>query len=195
MEPLSKNDLISQVAKRAGLDGDQVAKTLYALSETVTENMHRGACLPGIGEIRCIQGRDAYSNDQEDRPERNITVVFPDSAFDDKISWNVAAAELLDWLNENVKPAKALDEFHLEIRNRIPARGELDEDDNPQFKVGGDPDWIDAPDVPRCCNTAMTFYAQLDTSFPSELNFWDCAMIYVFLCTNCGSHTTKMQSY
>ena len=62
-------------------------------------------------------------------------------------------------------------------------------------KLGGEPDWIQDEDVPRCkCTQKMTFYGQLD-SIGDEYILADCGMVYVFVCFECLETKSVLQFY
>jgi uncharacterized protein YwqG len=65
-----------------------------------------------------------------------------------------------------------------------------------RHKLGGEPDFIQKTTVPHCkeCNKEMVFYAQLD-SINDEFCIGDCGMIYVFICFECLSSVSIIQSY
>lgn len=52
-----------------------------------------------------------------------------------------------------------------------------------RHRLGGDPDFLEAEDWPRCpeCSERMTFYAQLD-SISDTFCIADCGLVYVFIC-------------
>jgi hypothetical protein len=64
-----------------------------------------------------------------------------------------------------------------------------------RHKVGGDPDWLQGPDVPACaeCHGAMSFYGQLD-SVGDTMTLADVGMIFVFVCFDCYSTKSVLQS-
>jgi hypothetical protein len=64
-----------------------------------------------------------------------------------------------------------------------------------RHKLGGAPDWLQAPDIPSCpdCRKAMTFYGQLD-SVGDEITLADVGMIYVFVCFDCFETKSVLQS-
>ena len=64
-----------------------------------------------------------------------------------------------------------------------------------RHKLGGSPDWIQRAEVPACsdCKQAMTFYGQLD-SVGDEVTIADAGMIYVFVCFDCYTTTSVLQS-
>jgi len=64
-----------------------------------------------------------------------------------------------------------------------------------RHKLGGAPDWLQGPDVPKCsgCQEAMTFYAQLD-SIGDPVALADVGMVYVFVCFDCFTTKSILQS-
>ena len=65
-----------------------------------------------------------------------------------------------------------------------------------RHKLGGDPTWLQGPDVPTCpaCGgQPMTFYGQLD-SIGDDFCLADCGIVYVFVCFGCFSAKALLQS-
>ena len=64
-----------------------------------------------------------------------------------------------------------------------------------RHKLGGSPDWLQGADAPACpdCKQVMTFYGQLD-SVGDEVTLGDAGMIYVFVCFDCYTTTSVLQS-
>jgi hypothetical protein len=64
-----------------------------------------------------------------------------------------------------------------------------------RHKLGGTPDWLQGPDVPSCdhCRGPMTFYGQLD-SVGDRMCLADCGIVYVFVCIDCFSSKSLIQS-
>ena len=65
-----------------------------------------------------------------------------------------------------------------------------------RHKLGGRPDWqqTQGSRVPTCCGgKEMTFYGQLD-SIGDEICLADVGMIYVFVCFDCFSTKSILQS-
>ena len=77
-------------------------------------------------------------------------------------------------------------------------------------KLGGEPDWIQEPEVPKCpeCKDSMSFVAQLDSfehdadynphavdclSDKQQYMFCDVGMIYVFCCFDCNETKSVLQ--
>jgi hypothetical protein len=64
-----------------------------------------------------------------------------------------------------------------------------------RHKIAGTPDWIQGTEVPRCsCGKSMSFYAQID-SVGDDIDLADCGMIYVFVCFDCFTTHSQLQSY
>jgi hypothetical protein len=70
-----------------------------------------------------------------------------------------------------------------------------DDEVGTRHKLGGEPDFIQGEDIPICedCGKKMSFYAQLD-SINDEYCIADCGMIYTFLCFDCNSVKSLIQS-
>jgi hypothetical protein len=63
-----------------------------------------------------------------------------------------------------------------------------------RHRIGGQPDWIQRDATPTCtCGKEMTFYAQID-SLGDEICLADCGLIYVFVCFDCFSTQSVLQS-
>ena len=60
-------------------------------------------------------------------------------------------------------------------------------------ELGGEPDWEQSEEWPLCCEKKMTFYGQLD-SIGDDVCLADCGMIYVFVCFDCFSVNSVLQS-
>ena len=61
-------------------------------------------------------------------------------------------------------------------------------------KIGGTPDWIQSDDTPKCqCGKTMSFYGQFD-SVGDDINLADCGMIFVFVCFDCFTTKSVLQS-
>ena len=64
-----------------------------------------------------------------------------------------------------------------------------------RHKLGGSPEWLQKPDVPSCpdCRHTMTFYGQLD-SIGDAVVLADVGMVYVFVCFDCFTTKSVLQS-
>ena len=65
-----------------------------------------------------------------------------------------------------------------------------------RHRLGGEPEFIQEASVPACpeCRQEMTFYAQLD-SINDDYCIADCGMVYVFVCFDCNTVASFVQSY
>ena len=65
-----------------------------------------------------------------------------------------------------------------------------------RWKVGGSPTFIQNEEWPKCecCGEKMSFYAQLDT-VGEKFDIADCGLIYVFICFDCYTTKSIIQSY
>lgn len=64
-----------------------------------------------------------------------------------------------------------------------------------RHKLGGTPEWLQEPDLPSCadCQQTMTFYGQLD-SIGDAVALADVGMVYVFVCFDCFTTKSVLQS-
>jgi len=65
-----------------------------------------------------------------------------------------------------------------------------------RHRLGGVPEFIQEAMIPACpdCGVRMTFYAQLD-SINDEYSIADCGMVYVFVCFDCNTVSSFIQSF
>ncbi len=65
-----------------------------------------------------------------------------------------------------------------------------------RHQLGGEPTFIQKTDWPACssCGQKMTFYAQLD-SINDDVILADCGLIYVFVCFDCYTTISILQSH
>ena len=64
-----------------------------------------------------------------------------------------------------------------------------------RHKLGGQPDWVQSEETPSCtdCGKIMMFYGQLD-SIGDDFGLADCGMVYVFVCLDCFTTKSILQS-
>ncbi|MBU0755877.1 MAG: hypothetical protein KJ645_12105 [Planctomycetes bacterium] len=64
-----------------------------------------------------------------------------------------------------------------------------------RHKLGGNPEWVQSDETPFCpdCKSSMTFYGQLD-SIGDDFSLADCGMIYIFVCFDCFTTKSLLQS-
>lgn len=65
-----------------------------------------------------------------------------------------------------------------------------------RHKLGGEPDFLQEDNIPICkdCGEKMSFYGQLD-SINDDYCIADCGMIYTFICFDCITVKSFIQSY
>ena len=65
-----------------------------------------------------------------------------------------------------------------------------------RHRIGGDPDWIQDEETIICddCKEKMVFYAQVD-SLSDDVIIGDCGMVYVFICFDCLTTKSIIQSF
>ena len=71
-----------------------------------------------------------------------------------------------------------------------------DEEVGTRHQLGGEPNFLQHEERPLCpdCKEQMIFYAQLD-SINDEFCIADCGMVYVFVCLECNTVNSFIQSY
>lgn len=70
-----------------------------------------------------------------------------------------------------------------------------DRDIGTRHRLGGEPSFVQAADYPACsnCDETMTFYGQLD-SINDEYTLADVGLVFVFVCFDCFTSTSFIQS-
>ena len=65
-----------------------------------------------------------------------------------------------------------------------------------RHQLGGEPTFLQPSLIPKCpdCGCEMTFYGQLD-SINDEFVLADCGMVYVFVCFECNTVASFIQSF
>lgn len=65
-----------------------------------------------------------------------------------------------------------------------------------RHQLGGEPTFIQRSKWPKCdiCKKDMTFYGQLD-SINEEFNLGDCGIVFVFVCFDCYSTHSFIESF
>src|SRR5437867_445477 len=116
------------------------------------------------------------------------------------IDWNDNAVSK----KEQPKAIEPLREYRIKFE-KVPKDKKAIPDPNKlgiRSKLGGDPDWVQHPEVPKCseCKQPMSFIAQIDSMEHDEKHnphaidcmsnlqqymFGDVGMIYIFMCMGC----------
>jgi hypothetical protein len=64
-----------------------------------------------------------------------------------------------------------------------------------RHKIGREPDWLQSDETPVCeCGKKMSFYGQFD-SLGDDICLGDCGIVYVFVCFECFTTQSIIQSY
>ena len=96
-----------------------------------------------------------------------------------------------------IPPFKLIPEPINEVAANMPGFEWADEDIGRRHQLGGSPTFLQpkAACYPVCkeCKQEMTFYAQID-SINDEFCIADCGMIYLFLCFECNTVESYIQS-
>lgn len=71
-----------------------------------------------------------------------------------------------------------------------------DPDIGTRHRLGGEPSFLQPADHPRCdqCGEVMSFYGQLD-SINDEFILADAGLVFVFVCFDCYTSKSFIQSY
>lgn len=167
-----------------------------------------GVTVEGLGEFR-VKGEMPDEKTMLN-PVTGAPMSLPKSAF---LKLKLKPALDID----NPPPRELLKEYKI-ILQEVPEGEEStgSDDDNVGFrsKLGGEPNWIQEPDVPVCpdCEIPMTFVGQIDSieqmkythndSLIIELptpgikyDFGDAGMLYVFYCFHCSHTESVFQCY
>jgi hypothetical protein len=95
-----------------------------------------------------------------------------------------------------IPPFKLIPEPLTEEAKNLPKFKWADDEIGTRHQLGGEPKFIQQEDYPFCsdCEKQMTFYGQLD-SINDDFCIADCGMIYVFICFDCNTTESIIQSY
>jgi uncharacterized protein YwqG len=124
----------------------------------------------------------------------------------------------IDWKDNVTSSGQAakqlgpLREYRIKFQKMPEGKKAVPDPDKPgvRSKLGGDPDWVQHPEVPKCrdCKQPMTFVAQIDSMEHDESHnphaidclsgqqhymFGDVGMIYVFMCFGCTETKSILQ--
>jgi uncharacterized protein YwqG len=115
-----------------------------------------------------------------------------------RIAWSDTSASKTQATRQPLREYRIKFEKMPEGKKAVPNADKL----GVRSKLGGDPDWVQYPDAPKCsdCKQPMTFVAQIDSmehdekhnphaidvlSGQQQFMFGDVGMIYVFMCFGC----------
>lgn len=190
------DELAKKLASSTGMSVVDVSRCLAELAKLAYVDAASGFVLPGFGKFRVVPGPETKGVS----PFTGKTHTFrapPEVEFiiDTKAKKAFIAGKAEECLStsdedaiESPPPIKLVPDAH-DAR----AVGVDDEQmEKSAFKVGGEPDWLQAPEVPVCCGEPMFFYGQLD-SLGGEYTIADMGRLYVFLCRSCSSSRSILQ--
>jgi nucleoid DNA-binding protein len=192
-----KKILAADIAKATGVEGSAVSKVLAELANQAYANATSGFVLPGFGKFHLVPGAERRGVN----PFTGKPVVFR-APLEIEFTIDIAAKKsfLAGKAESSESTSEATRASTLQPIGLLPNVDDLDaariEGNAPyKFKVGGEPDWIQAAEVPVCCDDAMLFYGQLDSLDNGDYSIGDMGRLYVFLCRSCSSSRSIMQCY
>ena len=194
MQSNQMKKLADKLGDVTGLDTDDVSRVLNELANLAYSNAASGFVLPGFGKFRLVPGAETEGIN----PFTGKTTVFrapPEVEFtiDKKAKQGFLAGEAEQ--SESIADSdvgETLARIVLVPDKQDMIAAGIESREDLQFKVGGEPDWLQAPEVPVCCGTPMLFYGQLD-SLGGEYCIGDMGMLYIFFCQSCCSSRSIMQ--
>jgi nucleoid DNA-binding protein len=197
MFSIRKKRLAADIAKATGVEVSAVSKVLAELANQAYANAVTGFVLPGFGKFRVVSGVDRTGVN----PFTGKPVVFrapPEIEFTidtaAKEGFLAGKAESSESTSEATRASKLQPIGLLPNADDLVAAG-IEVNAAYNSKVGGEPDWIQAAEVPVCCGDAMLFYGQLDSLSNGDYCIGDMGMLYVFLCRSCASSRSILQCY
>ena len=97
---------------------------------------------------------------------------------------------------KNIPPFKLIPQPLTEEAAELPKFKWAGPEIGTRHRLGGEPSFIQPADYPLCtsCGETMTFYGQLD-SINDDYVLADVGLVFVFVCFNCFTSTSFIQSY
>lgn len=190
------NDLAQKLAATTGLGIDQVSRVLAALPNLAYASGAEGFVLPGFGKFSVVPGAERQGRNPitgktvmlREPPEVHFTIdSTARKAF--LAGRSKAPAQFTETAGKKTLTAIALRVDEAEART---AGVDVTQAGKSNFKLGGEPDWIQSPQVPVCCGEPMLFYGQLD-SLGGQHCVGDMGMLYVFFCRSCCTPAAILQ--
>lgn len=200
MAALTRKEVLQRTASAVGCTEAEVVSVLAALARLARDEIHQGFLLPEFGELRVSPGPPREIRN----PATGELMTIPGDPQIDFVADSDVASSLLarrptaQSAPARAENAKVLPEIRLHLeRADLEAAGiEADSAEHCVSKLGGAPDWVQAPpEHVVCCSQEMTFYGQLDSDFDARFNIGDAGRIFVFLCEACGKATTLVQYF
>ncbi|MEL6106970.1 MAG: hypothetical protein AAFU85_13070 [Planctomycetota bacterium] len=193
MTTVKRPELVAKIGATAGVDSSAVDAVLDAFAQVAKDNFTRGVIIPGVGVLRIVQGPDREFRtpfgQTIKRPGRPEFSFEPDTDIRSDLLETVT---VISPPSEPVQPSE-LPEIRFEPVSQDDQSSCLENSN--KTKVGGTPDWIQSPNVPRCCGQEMGFYGQFDSSICERHNLADAGMLYVFVCKYCPRPHTVLQFF
>jgi nucleoid DNA-binding protein len=190
-----KKKLAADIAMATSVDVSAVSKVLTELANQAYVNTASGFVLPGFGKFDVVPGAETTGFN----PFTGKPTVF---RAPPEIKFTIDTAAKKSFLAGMTESHEATSDitraFKLQQVALLPKPEDLDlagiKRDTPyKFKLGGEPDWIQAAEVPICCGDAMLFYGQLDSLNSGEYCIGDMGMLYVFFCRSCSNSRSIVQ--
>ncbi|MHB8902429.1 MAG: HU family DNA-binding protein [Thermoguttaceae bacterium] len=193
--PPRKRELAADIANATGVDAGAVSDVLTELANQAYAAASSGFVLPGFGKFRVVPGASSTGVN----PFTGRATVF---SAPKEIEFTVDTEAMKCFLAGAAKPTLATlntpGTSKLQSVGLTPNPDDLEAagiqpDTSYRFTVGGEPDWLQAAEVPVCCGQTMLFYGQLDSLNNREYSIGDMGMLYVFYCRSCSSSRSIMQ--
>jgi len=190
-----KKKLAADIAKTTGIEVGIVAQVLAELAKQAYSNAASGFVLPGFGKFHVVPGAERTGVNPFTKkstvfrapPEIEFTI---DTAA--KKSFLAGMAERSEAISDTRRVSTLQPVGLVPIPEDLAAAG-IGRGITYKFKVGGEPDWLQAAEVPVCCGDAMLFYGQLDSLSGGDYSIGDMGRLYVFLCQSCSRSRSIMQ--
>lgn len=95
-----------------------------------------------------------------------------------------------------IPPFKLIPEHLTDEARAMPKFKWAPQEAGTRHQLGGEPTFLQRTDWPECssCGQKMTFYGQLD-SINDDVILADCGLIYVFVCFDCYTTSSILQSH
>lgn len=190
------NDLTNRIADSTGISVQDVSRCIEELAKVAYAEAGSGFVLPGFGKFSVVAGPETkgvnpFTGETKifaGPPEVQFTVdTKAKQAFLRGKSEEVPSTSSQN-ANESLLPIKLVPDAEDSLAAGLSDRQFADS----EFKVGGTPDWLQAPSTPVCCGEPMLFYGQLD-SLGGDYAIADMGRLYVFLCKSCTSSQSILQ--
>jgi len=185
----------ADISRATGLEVAAVSKVLTELANQAYANAAAGFVLPGFGKFRLVPGAGSMGVN----PFTGKPVIFrapPEIEFTidtvAKKCFRAGKAESSETTSQANTAAELLPVALLPKPEDLRAAGIKGSADY-RCKIGGTPDWLQAPTVPICCGDAMLFYGQLDSLNNGDYCNGDMGRLYVFVCRQCCNSRSILQ--